>query len=287
MQTQFHTPTITPFSGAVATMAVRSKDEGSITMTSLELVDFINMFRKARAEKEGGEFPSKEFPELRHDNFMAKVTEVLGIKADLAFKESYQPVEGGRSYPCYRFPKREACLMAMSYSYELQAAVYDRMTALEEEIRGIQMPRTLPEALRLAADLAEKAERAAIERDEAIRTKAQIGDRREATAMNTASQAVKRVHALEDELGMGRNYKQTSAIDWLHEEFDMTVPGAWSQVGKSIVRFSRDRGQEPLIVPDSKYGEVKKFHVDVISAFRLELRRDLNLLGKYRRRASQ
>lgn len=37
----------------------------------------------------------------------------------------------GRDLPCYRFPKREACLMAMSYSYELQATVFDRMTELE------------------------------------------------------------------------------------------------------------------------------------------------------------
>jgi hypothetical protein len=29
------------------------------------------------------------------------------------------------------FPKREACLMAMSYSYELQAIIYDHMTAQE------------------------------------------------------------------------------------------------------------------------------------------------------------
>lgn len=36
-----------------------------------------------------------------------------------------------RQSPAYRFPKREACLMAMSYSYELQAKVFDRMTELE------------------------------------------------------------------------------------------------------------------------------------------------------------
>jgi len=31
----------------------------------------------------------------------------------------------------YVFPKREACLMALSYSYELQAKVFNSMTALE------------------------------------------------------------------------------------------------------------------------------------------------------------
>ncbi|HCR9934797.1 TPA: phage antirepressor KilAC domain-containing protein, partial [Acinetobacter baumannii] len=37
--------------------------------------------------------------------------------------------------PCYQFEKREACLMAMSYSYDLQAIVFDRMTAMEEALK--------------------------------------------------------------------------------------------------------------------------------------------------------
>lgn len=87
------------------------------TMSSLELVDFINEQR-----------PHDE-PELQHKNFIAKVPQVLGetsakFLADLP--DSY-----GRPRRGYRFPKREACLMAMSYSYELQAKVFDRMTELE------------------------------------------------------------------------------------------------------------------------------------------------------------
>ena len=47
--------------------------------------------------------------------------------------------------------------MAMSYSYELQAKVYDKMTELEQvQAQQPAIPQTLPEALRLAADLAEQ-----------------------------------------------------------------------------------------------------------------------------------
>jgi len=38
------------------------------------------------------------------------------------FQEIYQDAYG-RNQPMYPFPKREACLMAMSYSYDLQAKV--------------------------------------------------------------------------------------------------------------------------------------------------------------------
>lgn len=91
-----------------------------LTMSSLELVDFINSNRE------------NQEPFLRHDNFMAKVPQVLGEGGVLKFKDTYTHPQNGQQYPCYRFPKREACLMAMSYSYELQAKVFDRMTELEE-----------------------------------------------------------------------------------------------------------------------------------------------------------
>lgn len=115
------------------------------TMSSLELVDFINGQRKE------GE------TELRHDHFMAKVPKVLGEEVAPNFR-AYYTASNGKQNPCYHFPKREACLMAMSYSYELQAKVFDKMTALEAQqaqAGGFHIPQSMPEALRLAADLAE------------------------------------------------------------------------------------------------------------------------------------
>ena len=109
----------------------------TITMTSLELVDFINEERKARADSVGAKFPSSGFAKLEHADFLKKVPLVLGQDHAGKFSETVYRVNpsGGRPIPSpgYRFPKREACLMAMSYSYELQAKVFDRMTELEEE----------------------------------------------------------------------------------------------------------------------------------------------------------
>lgn len=97
-----------------------------VTMSSLEIVDFINEYR---AKNESNPV------QLRHDHFMAKVPKVLGENQSPIFLGDYKDPKG-RTYPCYHFPKREACLMAMSYSYELQAQIFDRMTAMEEALKA-------------------------------------------------------------------------------------------------------------------------------------------------------
>ena len=109
----------------------------AVTMTSLELVDFINSEREELARTAGATFPSKGFAKLEHADFLKKVPEVLGACAG-NFSGTYQvpgPNGGTRAMPCYRFPKRESCLMAMSYSYALQAKVFDHMTDLEQRLQ--------------------------------------------------------------------------------------------------------------------------------------------------------
>jgi hypothetical protein len=69
---------------------------------------------------------------------MAKVPKVLG--ADAAKFLATQKYGNGNSRDIYNFPKREACLMAMSYSYELQAIVFDRMTAQEQQAQMERRP---------------------------------------------------------------------------------------------------------------------------------------------------
>lgn len=89
----------------------------------------------------------KGYKELVHKNFLVKVVAVLGEETSAKFlahvnlgvghgnfSYTYTNTQNGQSYPAYAFPKREATLMAMSYSSIISAAVYDRMTALEAEL---------------------------------------------------------------------------------------------------------------------------------------------------------
>ena len=117
------------------------------TMTSIDLVAFINAHRKKDAEQAGAAFPSKGFAKLEHDDFMRKVPDVLGEAAPKFIgTASYTVNNASRLRPIYFFPKREACLMAMSYSYALQAAVFDHMTVLEQKLaQPTQPPVALPD----------------------------------------------------------------------------------------------------------------------------------------------
>lgn len=131
-----------------------------ITMTSLEIVDYVNEERRAVADAGG-----KKYVELQHKHFLVKVVTVLGEEAAAKFLATtfYEVNSAKREREIYNLPKREAMLLAMSYSYALQAKVYDYMTALEEEVKKTFIPQTLAEALRLAADQAEAVEKLALE----------------------------------------------------------------------------------------------------------------------------
>ena len=102
-------------------------------MSSLEIVDMINEHRLSKNTVDA------VYPNLRHSDFMAKVINVLGAEYSEKFRSTYL-ANNGKENPCYRFEKREACLMAMSYSYELQALVFDRMTELESQSPKPQLP---------------------------------------------------------------------------------------------------------------------------------------------------
>lgn len=230
----------------------------AVTMTSRELVDFINNHRKAQAEGSGYAFPSKGFAKLGHDDFMRKCPEVLG-EGVRNFSDTYVHEQNGQTYPCYRFPKREATLMAMSYSYTLQAAVYDHMTALEAKVaQPVQPTVALPQDYITALEHlleSKKAEQLAIaQRDEAIRTKAQISDRKTATAMATASAATKKANKLEIELDRSRQYATVKRMEMLYHGQSFN----W----RLLKSASADVGVPPVDVFDANYGKVKAYHAD-------------------------
>lgn len=152
----------------------------------------------------------------------------------------------------YNLPRRECDLVISGYSVKYRLAVIDRWHELEAN----QIPQISHiDSLRLLADSLEQNEIMKIKFMDAIESKAEIGSKREATAMNTASQATKRVKKLEVELDQSKDYYSVKRMQMLMhgQEFNWRI---LKEVGLNI-------GIEAIDVFDANYGTVKAYHIDV------------------------
>ncbi len=124
------------------------KSESAKTMSSVELVEVINELRQAGSA------------ELRHDTFVLKIEKHPGIDAPKF--SGTQNYGNGNTRKVYNLPKRECELMVMSESLAVQARVYDRMTALEQQavVAAFNLPTTYAGAMRLAADMVDQRDQA-------------------------------------------------------------------------------------------------------------------------------
>ena len=101
---------------------------------------------------------SREIAELtgkQHKNVLADIDKMLNeLEIQSAeFSADYHD-DKGRVYRCYHLPKRETLILVSGYSALLRAKIIDRWQELENQ--HPKLPQTLPEALRLAADLVEQ-----------------------------------------------------------------------------------------------------------------------------------
>ena len=126
------------------------------------------------------------------------------------------------------------------------------------------------------------------ERDEAIRTKAMIGSKREATAMATASAKSRECEKLREQIGDAKTYKAVTAISWLPDYFDMSNRGLYGSVAANLkkVEAGMSPAFEHIDIPDSRFGKVKAYHVAVIERLHEMVQADENLMAKYRKIAS-
>lgn len=99
---------------------------------------------------------SREIADLtgkRHDNVMADIRKMLAEIQSPEKLGDYKDSKG-RTYPMLLLNKEECLCLISGYSIKLRMAIIKRWQELESQQPII--PQTLPEALRLAADLAEQ-----------------------------------------------------------------------------------------------------------------------------------
>lgn len=150
---------------------------------------------------------SREIAELlekQHANIKISAERLAdrGVIGTLAVQEF---AHNGNTYTEYLLNKRDSLILVAQNCPEFTARIVDRWQELESA-HAPKLPQTMAQALRLAADQAERIEVLAIERDRAIATKAQIGSRREATAMASAASAKREAAKLKDQLGFSARH---------------------------------------------------------------------------------
>lgn len=206
-------------------------------MSSFALLDLVN---KARAEFDESEVRRNDFTARCRDELDGEYYETFVVKNSR-----------GPASEELRLTKDQCMFIAMRESKSVRRRV---VALLNEKAAPISLP-THAEALRLYADQLERNLELECERDQAVETKAEIGARREATAMNTASQAVKKARALEVQLDHSKEYCTIKRMEMLKhgQKFE------WRRLKSTCTEM----GIQAVDVFDQNYGTVKAYHVDV------------------------
>lgn len=224
------------FAKDVVPVMNESSDPHALTMSSLELLAIINQARKEWAE-----------PIIQNSKFLTRVEDELADEVYGQKKILTVPEGGGTPMASYLLNIDQCMLVAMRESKGVRRNVLAALKARQAPA----IPQTLPDALRLAADLAEKNEALSFERDEAIRTKAEIGSRREATAMATAAAAKRENYMLKEQLGYNANHATVITVEKaLKRKFPKNA-----YVG--LRKWCKANGVAPKDVTDPRYGQVK------------------------------
>lgn len=149
--------------------------------------------------------------EKEHRDVLRKIREVLTVRE---FSQREFTTEQGNKYTEYLLDKNAFILLVMNYTgyNDFKRAYIKRFDEMEKQLK-LNLPQSYPEALRLYADEVERRELAEKQRDKAIREKSWIGTRREATAMNTASQKAKEVKKLQIELDINKSFATVKKVE--------------------------------------------------------------------------
>jgi len=197
----------------------------------------------------------KDGPDLDHKkNHTVKLADGVDVTCDSRGYVSH-----------FRLDKPHVECLLTGYSAVLRMTVIKHIYRLEEKVQRHTLPGNYKEALLALVQAETEKEMIAMERDQAIETKAWIGEKREATAMATASAEKRKANALADKLGECKNHATIKAVQRV--------------TGKSFSHWPMKKwcaanGMHPKDVPDETYGSVKSWPAEAWKAVNnIELRK--------------
>ena len=202
-----------------------------------------------------------ELAEARHNDVVATIERLFDKGLLRSSRKTRPETTGGRPTDVFDLVERDVYLVISGYSDEVRSRIIDRWQELEQRVSEKQKfdPAALTriDILKLAMESEEGRIKAEAERDQAIATKAQIGSKREATAMATASLAKRETEKLKDQLGFNTRHATVKAVD--------NITGkkfAWSPLKK----WCATNGVTAEDVPDPLYGSVKSWPANAWAA---------------------
>ena len=156
-----------------------------------------------------------ELTEKPHDNVLKLIRSLIdgGIVNSTTPQEYVHP-QNNQTYIEYLCSKRDSLIIVARLSPEFTAHIVDRWQELEQKLNPVfNLPQDLPTALRALADTHEQLQQAQFEREIAVKTKAHISDKKTATAMATASNAVQENTRLKDQIGQSKRHATTLSVE--------------------------------------------------------------------------
>lgn len=151
----------------------------------------------------------------------------------------------------YLLPKDLVETLITGYSIKLRYQVIQRLHELENILKPkLMLPEDLPSALRALADTHEQLQQAQFEREIAVKTKAHISDKKTATAMATASNAVQENSRLKEQIGQSKRNATILAVERLTGK---------SYTWPPLNKWCKSHGVKPSKVHDDRYGKVNTY----------------------------
>lgn len=139
--------------------------------------------------------------------------EQLGLD-HMGYAQNWTHPQNSQTYIEYLLPKDLVETLITGYSIKLRYQVIQRLHELENILKPkVMLPQDLPTALRALADTHEQLQQAQFEREVAVKTKAYISDKKTATAMATASNAVQENQRLKDQIGQSKKNATTLSVE--------------------------------------------------------------------------
>jgi len=159
--------------------------------------------------------------------------------------------QNGVSYEEFLVEKDTCLTLLLGYDAVARMKVVKRWQELEAAQAKTPAELSRMDILRLAMESEQARIQAESERDHAIATKAEIGSRREATAMATASAKSREVARLQHELGRNQQHATVIAVE---KATGMAFP---KNTYVDLRRVTQKYGLQAVSVVDARYGSVK------------------------------